>query len=521
MNNKKSLPIAFTEASIDHYCHLRLEALRRVRAYNTRTERAYHHLLDKGISPLQSFMESVAKAPLTTAIEKAFAQAAHIRRYTTIKDMLNLAARRFDYRPAGMKAQDDALLTKLSMGGAIIHKLMGNIVLNQPVGSIALPYAPATELQTAFAPKTRTLIKALETLHVFSDDLVITSSIPRPGALGQQLYTLITIPKLGRQIAICDQTDKATFVSTKIHSVATWAGKTKEQLLALPGIDAAEYDANKKWLKRTLASLSHGIKEIQKTTKAKLPRRLPAPLLTEDTIVRWIRATHAKTRKWPAQGDKKVWDTNEKTGEFVLVEGKNWLALDTYCRKNLQGLENIGSFSQLKDKYNLNNKMSEDILIRWIKATKEKTGKWPNQNDMEVWDKDEQTGEFTLVKEKEWHNIDMDCRHDLQGLHGLGSLSKFKKKHGLEDHNILPEETLVRWIKATHEKLGKGPSHKSKEVWDKDEQTGEFHLVEGENWTSLNNACRENWRGLQNAGSIAQLKAKHGIYDAIAPGITL
>jgi hypothetical protein len=441
MKRSKTLSTVFNAAAVDKYLELRLTALHRVRDYGTRIEEAYHALFDKGLIPLEEFMQAEAKAPLTDALERAFAKAAGVHSHITLNSMLGLAARRFDYRPARMTDSDDFLLTKLEMGGATVNLMLGSLVLPEPGEGLQERTTGAHPYTVEFAPKTRELVKALESLHIFSDDLVLTSGALRPGTMRQKPYTLLEIPKLGRQVAVCDQIGEITFVSTTLQPLATWAGSTKDQLRALPGMSEVRYDEEGKWLNDVLTCLSDGMTDINKRAKVKLPRRSESPLLTEDTLIRWIQATHdywvqqdpVKAGKWPNEHYTEVWDKDPETGEFKQVVGENWRAIDSCCSCNLRGLKDLGSLAQLKDKHSLNNHLTEDTIVRWIKTTKEKTGAWPLQIHKEVWDKDPKTGEFKQVVGETWKAIDICCNRNLRGLKDLGSLAQLKKKHGCYD----------------------------------------------------------------------------------------
>lgn len=157
--------------------------------------------------------------------------------------------------------------------------------------------------------------------------------------------------------------------------------------------------------------------------------------------------------------------------------------------------------------------LTEEKIVRWMQATYEETGEWPTEKSVGVWDKDPETGKRFMIKDENWVALDAACRKGSRGLPGLGSLALLKDKHGL--NNDLTEELLVEMIIATHEVTGQWPTEKSKMVYYKNKDTGECIHMKSENWNALNLACKRKGRGLSHEiGSLAELKAKHGLYDS-------
>jgi hypothetical protein len=70
--------------------------------------------------------------------------------------------------------------------------------------------------------------------------------------------------------------------------------------------------------------------------------------------------------------------------------------------------------------------------VRYIIATKKKTGRWPTVHTREVWDMDAY-GRFTHLNDETWPALQQACAQNLRGLKGLRSLAALRKKHGLHD----------------------------------------------------------------------------------------
>ena len=66
----------------------------------------------------------------------------------------------------------------------------------------------------------------------------------------QKLYTLIEIPRIGKQTAVNDQIGEIGFVALNIKSLDFWASpsSTKQQLVADPDVRPIRYDRAGKWL---------------------------------------------------------------------------------------------------------------------------------------------------------------------------------------------------------------------------------------------------------------------------------
>ncbi len=280
-----------------------------------------------------------------------------------------------------------------------------------------------------------------------------------------------------------------------------------------------------------------------------------ARLLSERQIIEWLLATHEKNGHPVKRRDKIVWSKDAK-GNFEIVSGENWIAIDQALRdgqrglvcedgspiaNSLHGLKNkndlvdqptllksterttsgigkvlkpaaqeIGKLTNdilghaehdLKKRHGLNqnSRLDEGHIVKWIKDTYEKTGKIPGAKDKDVWAKDA-LGQFTLVEGETWRAIDHALTRRHRGLTNedetfiARSLMGLKIKHGL-DYSKLTEDQILEWISATFEKTGKYPSKATHTpVWTR--QNGGLSVVDGEQWAAIDKAIKYGYRRL-------------------------
>jgi hypothetical protein len=347
-------------------------------------------------------------------------------------------------------------------------------------------------------------------MGIFADDLFIYRGLVQRNSMRKISYTIIEIPKLDRQVAVCDQIGEISFVATRILPIHTWAAMNKEELKSHPDVHTNRYGRH--WIQKLHGLLlDEGKVKPATRPKATLRRKGAAPILTETQIVEWIRLYHEKEGKWPRLLSTTVWDKDEQDNWIEVKE--NWAAINGALDKGLRGLPGGSSLAMLKERHGFmdDNSLTEEKIVRWIRLFREKEGKWPRLHSTTVWDKDEQDN-WIEVKEN-WAAINGALDKDLRGLSGGSSLAALKERHGFMDDNSLTEEKIVRWIRLYREKEGKWPGLLSKTVWDHDE-AGNWIEVK-ESWTAINAALTHGLRSLPGGSSLDKLKKK--ILDGFYP----
>jgi hypothetical protein len=240
--------------------------------------------------------------------------------------------------------------------------------------------------------------------------------------------------------------------------------------------------------------------------------------LTEEQLVAWIRKFRERQGKWPSDSDTTVWDQDER-GEWFIVPGESWGALDSTLGKGTRGLAHLKgqSLSKLRRRHGLHEDRSEEQIVRWIRLFHEKEGRWPSQYDLAVWDRTD-LGEWVLVANESWKRLDTIIRLGCRGMKGLkgSSLPALRRRHGLTDD--FTESQIRGWVRLFREKEGRWPSNSDRTIWDKDDQ-GRWSVVQGENWRIVDAAFRLGLRGLKGfrGSSLARFRRACGLTDGTSP----
>jgi hypothetical protein len=414
-------------------------------------------------------------------------------------------------------AKREAMLTEdlwgsLAKGGAQIQPVAGCIVLSDPMENAITKGNSENEFRSEFAPKTKELISALLTMGVYADDLFIYRGDVHHGMIRQIPYTLIDIPRLSKQIAICDEIGQICFVSQTIRPFSFWTVSSKEMLKADSDIQDIRYDRQRNWLnaiRNLLLGEDINIVSANRFPKTRLAIACPKPLLTEETVKRWIILFHEKEGKWPSPVSEVVWD-KDRRGQWIELREERWSGINTAFRIGARGLRNFvgSSLARFREQNNLGvsqlskvRTLTPDILKRWIILFHEKEGKWPSEISEVVWDKDSQDN-WVAVEKESWRAINAALHDGLRGLGGFAgsSLAQFREENnfGLSLNSttkILTPDKLMDWIRLFHEKEGKWPTQYDKIIWEKNDGE-QWIIVQEENWIAINSALRRGLRGL-------------------------
>ncbi|MGE3758979.1 MAG: hypothetical protein AB7H97_14555 [Pseudobdellovibrionaceae bacterium] len=250
--------------------------------------------------------------------------------------------------------------------------------------------------------------------------------------------------------------------------------------------------------------------------------------LSEEQLVEWIKIFKHKTGKYPSAADDIVWQ-QLPNGSFEQVKGETWGAFEHALRKKQRGLINpddsriARTLLELKERHGfVNPQLSREIIVDWILATHEKTGKAPTGNTKEVWRKTSD-GSFELVEGENWNAINAALVTGRRGLANADgtinstSLRALKIELKLKDEAApISEQQIILWMYSTQEKNGKSPSIEDKTVWHR-AADGKFERVKGVTWQTINYALRHGYRILPNedgtpvAKSLAALRDKIGM----------
>lgn len=87
-----------------------------------------------------------------------------------------------------------------------------------------------------YAPRLQELIAFLEQHEIFTDDLVLIRGVNLPHMIRRESYVLVEVPRLGKQILVCNEIGEAMFVSERILSRELFFQDSKEELLQHVGV---------------------------------------------------------------------------------------------------------------------------------------------------------------------------------------------------------------------------------------------------------------------------------------------
>jgi hypothetical protein len=211
--------------------------------------------------------------------------------------------------------------------------------------------------------------------------------------------------------------------------------------------------------------------------------------LTEQQILEWADAHHARTGQWP----------HHKSGSIEEAPDETWGRVNGALDRGLRGLSGGSSLAQLlAEKRNVRNSvnlpaLSVDQILAWADAHHERTGRWPIRN----------TGLIEDSSEETWAGINTALIRGARGLPGSSSLSQLlADNRGVPNVQNLPRLSVTRilaWADAHHECTGKWPTRNS----------GRIEGSANETWARVDAGLIQGRRGLPGGSSLAQLLAEH------------
>lgn len=209
------------------------------------------------------------------------------------------------------------------------------------------------------------------------------------------------------------------------------------------------------------------------------------PHFSVDQILAWMDDWYARTGNWP----------HDRSGQVPGAEGISWAVINEALRKGRGGLPAGSSIARLRAQERgvphgrERPTLSEEEILRWADAFRERTGKWPRQRSGPI---DDAPGETWLAVN---HALFVGHR----GLTGGSSLARLlAQKRGVRKCNYLPPlrvSQVLGWARAHFDRFGTWPQRYSGSVADAPQ----------ENWSGIDVALRLGLRGLGGGSSLACL----------------
>lgn len=521
------------------YRRFKAAALVAVRGYDG-SEESSENVLARLIEIEEFIQEHSGNSGLTSNIETQFSQACRAQLavprtkgfdgHSTILSMLDKAIHRLE------KRTNNILEWLRNNTKAVVHDVYGCLVLPDSDNRRSQPNKNG-EPTSKMAEKTKQIVFRLIRMGIFTDDMRVYPGDLKKSMRRKLPYTMIEIPRLGKQIAVCDLIGEVTLVSNEILPISVWGGLRKTQLEALPGMRTVCYDRQEQWL-RELEDilLDKGAIVPAKTVKVKIQRE-EKPSFTEQKIVEWMKLFYEheeecspdREGKYPSNGDHTVWERDSE-GNWVEVKGENWHStIEPALRDGGRALPGGSSIHKLKKKYGLTQKLLAKETIRdWCQLFYERAkqtrgrGKCPTVLDKIVWERDSE-GIWVQVKGERWDKINGALRKGFRGLPGGSSLNELMEEYSITDN--FTEEEIVKYFRLFYEKtkedsddrIGRYPNNGDPIVWDRDKD-GNWIVVQDESFSgTIESALRNARRGMPGGSSIAKIKTKYGLVDDYVP----
>jgi hypothetical protein len=228
----------------------------------------------------------------------------------------------------------------------------------------------------------------------------------------------------------------------------------------------------------SLARLLEERRAVQRYLKNRRP-------LSEEEIVAWARAHHARTGSWPTP----------QTGRVVGARGKTWECVDRALRRGGCGLSggcSLGQFLGTRVPGHPRCPLTEELIGAWADAHHARTSRWPNTT----------AGPLDEIPQLSWFRINAALVQGLRGLPGGSSLAELlaRRRGVLSPRSTgLTLEQILAWADAHHQRAGAWPRL----------GTGAIDEAPGDSWARVDRALHTGDRGLPGGSSLAGLLAEH------------
>jgi len=192
-----------------------------------------------------------------------------------------------------------------------------------------------------FENRTEQLLTTLNEHKIYADDLIIYRGSVEPTMMRQQAYNLIQIPRLDREVLVCDQVEEASFIGNGLRGPLFWASYRKDQLQSMDGITRIVHDHQ--WKNEILKTLFEGGLGIK--VKVFVPPGGAYPL-SEDLIL-------TKALEYARDHDGQL--PTQYSGPVTGLPGQTWNSWDHGVASPVRGLKhkNITSLPHLFRLYGL------------------------------------------------------------------------------------------------------------------------------------------------------------------------
>lgn len=310
------------------------------------SEETYEHLMDSLIS-VEEFVTERNDHKTDEALEIDFAHQSGFanQQFYTVSNLLQHASSQVFGMLARLGDLKE-LLNALSVGGAHIDYSDMVYVLTDEALIVGEGDSDRTVQEFIKQPRLAILVKELQTIGIYTDDLVVRVGKIFEDKIRKLPYVVVEIPRLGKQVAVCDQYGETTFVSQSILEPHVWASYTKKQLKALEGIKAVSYTES--WPFRICNLLAYGSENMTPAQPVVFPkvdvkeyvrnRKKTRMYLNEEIILNHALVYLKEHQRWP---------TGSSSGAVQGMPGETWASWNGALMSSRRGLSEKTSLWQL------------------------------------------------------------------------------------------------------------------------------------------------------------------------------
>ncbi|QQR69764.1 MAG: hypothetical protein IPI58_03690 [Alphaproteobacteria bacterium] len=176
-------------------------------------------------------------------------------------------------------------------------------------------------------PRLNQVLLFLAQNDISTSDYRVLDGVLDPKGMRRRGYRIVQIPRLDREIAVCDQAGQAIYVAQGQPGPLFWASYSKEQLRHMPHITRVAMDLT--WQDRLAAAVLSDNPPRPKTVLSSAP----AFPLTEGIIL-----THALL--WARDHDGKL--PHDKSGDIPGMSGQTWTMWSKALTNQRRGLTREG-----------------------------------------------------------------------------------------------------------------------------------------------------------------------------------
>ncbi|HEY8963138.1 MAG TPA: hypothetical protein VIN59_01615 [Alphaproteobacteria bacterium] len=333
------------------------------------SEETYEHLMASLIS-VETFVRTRNDGKIDETLEANFAKQAGFtnQQFYTVSGLLGHASNQVYGMLARLKDLKD-VLNALRIGGAHIDYSEMVYVLTDEPFITGEEKSERTPQEFVKQPRLAILVKELQTIGIYTDDLLIRVGKVFEDKIRKLPYIIVEIPRLGKQVAVCDQYGETTFVSQNILEPYVWASYTKKQLKGLQGVQTVSYTDS--WPFRICNLLAHGTDAMTSASSTHFQkvdvgeyernRKKPRMELNEDIILNHALLYLKKYQEWPTI-------SRETPVEgFSSEKWQNWNSALSLGTRGLPGQNSL-------------TRLIKNFIIREAKEFKEKHGYLPLQH---------------------------------------------------------------------------------------------------------------------------------------------